>query len=197
MGTFIAIYGVNNIGKSWHAKFLVERLNGLGKKAVYVKYPIYDIKPSGPFLNKTLRSGEGQKISEEELQTWYALNRFQFQPELKKMLEENDYVIAEDYTGTGICWGHTKGANLEWLESLNSQFVKPDIEILMTGERKQESVEEGHLHESNDALLEKAEDVLEMLADRYNWGRVAKDEDYEITKQRFWDILVAADPSLG
>jgi len=197
MGKFIAIYGVNNIGKSWHAKHLVERLNALGKKAVYLKYPIYDIEPSGPFLNTTLRSGEGQKISEEELQTWYALNRFQFQSSLQKMIEENDYIIAEDYTGTGICWGHTKGADLDWLEGLNSQFVRPDIEILMTGERKKASVEEGHLHESNEPLLKKAEDTLEMLADRYNWQRVAKDEDYEITKKRFWDILVAADASLG
>ncbi len=197
MGKFIAIYGVNNIGKSWHAKHIVARLNELGKKAVYLKYPIYDIEPSGPFLNKTLRSGGEQMISEEELQTWYAVNRFQFQPALKKMLEENDYVVAEDYASTGICWGYTKGASLDWLEALNSKFIEPDLCILMHGERKEASVEEGHIHESNSELLVKAAETLEMLADRYGWKRAERDEDYEITKKNFWDILVADDPSLG
>jgi thymidylate kinase len=197
MGKFIAIYGVNNIGKSWHAKHIVERLNHLGKKAVYLKYPVYDIEPSGPFLNKTLRSGGQQTISEEELQVWYALNRFQFQPELRRLLEENDYVVAEDYAGTGICWGYTKGADLDWLENLNSKFIQPDLCILMRGERKVCSVEKNHLHESNEDLLTKAAETLEMLADRYRWERATRAEDYEVTKQRFWDILVADDPSLG
>lgn len=197
MGKFIAIYGVNNIGKSWHAKNIVERLKALGAKAVYIKYPIYDIEPSGTFLNKTLRSGEPQKITEEELQTWYALNRFQFEPTLKQMLAENDYVIAEDYTGTGICWGYTKGASLDWLENLNSQFIKPDFSILMYGERKTSAAEVGHLHESHDELLNKAEETLNMLSEKYDWKRVLKDDNYEVTKQRFWDILVANDSSLS
>lgn len=197
MGKFIAIYGVNNIGKSWHAKNLVERLKVVGKKTVYIKYPIYDIEPSGSFLNKALRSGGEQKISEEELQTWYALNRFQFEPTLKKMISENDYVIAEDYTGTGICWGYTKGADLPWLENLNAKFLKPDVSILMYGQRKKSSAEEGHLHESREELLEKAEQTLNMLAERYGWEKIEKDEDYEITKRRFWDILVAKDDTLS
>ncbi|MDP4008186.1 MAG: hypothetical protein Q8P68_03250 [Candidatus Peregrinibacteria bacterium] len=197
MAKFIAIYGVNNIGKSWHAKNIVERLKALGAKAVYIKYPIYDIEPSGTFLNKTLRSGEPQKITEEELQTWYALNRFQFEPSLKQMLAENDYVVAEDYTGTGICWGYTKGASLDWLESLNSQFIKPDFSILMYGERKTSAAEVGHLHESHDELLNKAEETLNMLSEKYDWKRVLKDDNYEVTKQRFWDILVANDSSLS
>jgi len=83
-GLFITIYGINNIGKSTHAKRLVERLKKLGKKAVYIKYPIYDLAPTGPFLDKVLRHSKKQKMPEEELQLWFVLNRYQFQPKLKK-----------------------------------------------------------------------------------------------------------------
>ena len=197
MGKFIAIYGVNNIGKSWHAKNIVKHLRSAGKKTIYIKYPIYDVKPSGDFLNKMLRSGEPQNISEEELQTWYALNRFQFEPTLKKLIEENDYVVAEDYTGTGICWGYAKGTDLYWLEHLNSKFIKPDLNILMYGKRKKTSAEKGHLHESQEDLLKKAQETLQMLAEKYGWHKVEKVEDYEVTKARFWDILVAEDKSLS
>ena len=34
-GRFIAIYGVNNIGKTTHAKLIVERLKKEGHDAVY------------------------------------------------------------------------------------------------------------------------------------------------------------------
>jgi len=120
----ITIYGINNIGKTTHAKNIVKRLKKSGKKAIYVKYPIYDLKPTGPFINKILRSKNSQKISEEELQMWYVLNRYQFEPTLKKYLKQNYIVIAEDYIGTGLAWGWTKGANLKWLENLNNSYSK-------------------------------------------------------------------------
>ncbi len=193
---FIAIYGINNIGKSWHAKRLVERLKAAGKKAIYIKYPAYEMEPSGSVLNTMLRKNKVQNVSEEELQLWYTLNRFQHAPILKKLLEEHDYVVTEDYTGTGICWGYTKGANLEWLEKINAPLIPADLSVLMTGERKKASAEKEHLHESNEELLTKAEKNFLILADRYHWKSVLKDEDYEITNQRFWDILVAADSTL-
>lgn len=196
MGKFIAIYGINNIGKSWHAKFLVERLNEAGKKAVYIKFPVYDIEPTGSILNTIIRSGK-QDISEEELQLWYTLNRFQFLPKLKALIAENDFIIAEDYVATGICWGSAKGAPTLWLESINNPLPKPDINILMTGERKLNSIEDNHIHETNSTLIEKTEKLFyEMALDRH-WQIVEKDEDYEITKKRFWDILVASNPELN
>ena len=113
-GKFITIYGINNIGKSTQARMLVDRLNKEGCKTEYWKYPVYDLKPTGPFINSVLRSKK-QKISEEEMQIWYVLNRFQKQPELEKKLDERISIVAEDYIGTGIAWGYAKGADLEWL----------------------------------------------------------------------------------
>ena len=56
-GKFITFYGINNIGKSTHARILYDRLKELGYDPIYLKYPVYDMEPSGPYLNKILREG--------------------------------------------------------------------------------------------------------------------------------------------
>ena len=188
-GLFITIYGINNIGKSTHAKRLVERLKKLGKKAVYIKYPIYDLAPTGPFLDKVLRHSKKQKMPEEELQLWFVLNRYQFQPKLKKMLAAGTTVIAEDYVGTGIAWGVAKGASFEELETMNTFLVQSDCSILMDGKRAVEATERGHLHESNRTLIDKCQKVFRTLANKYHWKKVQVAEDPDVTAARLWKIV--------
>lgn len=185
----ITLYGINNIGKSTHAKRLVERLKNEGKDVVYLKYPVYEIEPTGVFLNKILRSGEAQKISEEELQMWFTLNRYQFQPELQKMLDEGKYVVAEDYVGTGIAWGTAKGASTDWLENLNKYLIKEDLAILIDGERAESSIEEGHIHETNNELIKKCRETLLLLADKYGWQKVALQESKDETEKLVWETV--------
>ena len=72
VGLFIVIYGINNIGKSTQATMLADALTASGLKAEYLKYPIYDLSPTGPQINEILRSGKKQEISEEEFQALYA-----------------------------------------------------------------------------------------------------------------------------
>jgi len=190
-GKFITIYGVNNIGKTTHAKRLVERLNKLGKKAVYIKYPIYEVAPSGKFLNKILRGGKAQSISEYELQMWFVLNRFQFEPTLKKMLAQGNIVIAEDYVGTGIGWGTAKGGNQKELEAMNKFLVQEDFAIFLDGERKLSSQEKGHIHESNSAISAKCQLVLRKLAKKYGWRTVKVAQDKDITAERIWETFTS------
>lgn len=192
-GKFITIYGINNIGKSTHAKILVENLEKAGHKAKYFKYPIYDLEPSGPIINKILRSEGSQKISEQELQLWFVLNRYQFEPELKKWLDEGYVVIAEDYTGTGLAWGTAKGLSLEWLETVNKFLVQEDFAILFEGQRNLEAKEDNHVHESDEDLVDKCREVLSKLADKYSWRRFqtqpAIADTAEILKNLVLDFL--------
>lgn len=169
---FITLYGINNIGKTTHCKRLVERLIELGHDAVGVKFPVYDIEPSGRFLNQVLRSGKEQGVSEEELQLWFALNRFQFEPTLREWLAAGKIVVAEDYTGTGIAWGMTKGASLEWLETVNAPLLTEDLAILLEGQRTVAATEKGHLHEENHALVDRCRASHRLLAERYGWKTV-------------------------
>jgi len=187
-GTFITLYGINNIGKTTHAKWLVAKLREEGFSAEYIKYPHYDVEPSGPMINSVLRS-EKQTISEEELQMWYTLNRFQFEPELHEMLERCDFVVAEDYIGTGLAWGTAKGADLEWLKQLNRHLMKEDIAVLLDGERFLQAKEKTHVHETNDELMERCRKVHLQLGEEYNWPVVKANQKKEEVQQAIWEII--------
>lgn len=186
---FIALYGINNIGKTTQAKRIVEKLKSEGKDAIYMKYPVYNIEPTGSFINEILRSGKKQKISEEELQMWFVLNRYQFEPKLKKMLSEGKIVIAEDYIGTGLAWGLVKGANLDWLIKINKYLKKEDLAILMDGPRKISAKEEKHIHEEKDELVDKCRKVYLDLAKRFSWNIVKVSKNWDITTKRIWEIV--------
>ncbi len=181
---FIALYGINNIGKSTQAQLLVKRLQAEGFATHYVKYPVYDLKPSGTFLNEVLRGGSDQKISEEELQMWFTVNRFQMQAQVEEWLAAGDIVVAEDYIGTGLAWGATKGANVTWLEELNRPLRRPDLEILMDGERFLTGKETGHLHEENDVLMQKCRDMHLSLGARFDWNVISSEGERDEVSER-------------
>ncbi len=185
-GIFIVIYGINNLGKSTQAELLVESLEKAGLKVQYLKYPIYDLKPTGPQINEVLRGQVGQKMSEEELQAIYTQNRRDFQPQLIKLINEGVNVVAEDYIGTGLAWGWSKGADLEKLIASNKGLLKPNIEILLDGERFIEARENGHLHESNDELVEKCRANHLQLAARFGWSVINANQEIEEVQE---DIL--------
>lgn len=187
-GKLITIYGINNIGKSTHAKLLVERLEKEGKKVFYVKYPIYDLSPTGPFLNDVLRGGS-QKISEDELQLWFVLNRYQYEPEILRLLDEGYIVVAEDYIGTGIAWGTAKGLDTAWLEEMNKHLIKEDFAVLLEGKRDKKSREKQHVHETNDVLIEKCQKVLEILAEKYHWKKIQTQKEIEDTAEMVWGVV--------
>lgn len=185
-GCLITIYGINNIGKSTHARKLTERLKAEGYDAVYVKYPVYDLEPTGPEINRILRSSKGQTVSEEELQTLFAKNRADYESVIKKWIAAGKIVVAEDYTGTGIAWGTAKGMQMERVEELNAGLLKEDFVILMTGKRDMKAKEHSHLHESDDALVEKVGEVLKELAVKNGWRTVEVREKIEDTAERIW-----------
>lgn len=180
------------MGKTTHAKLLVEKLEAAGKKAKYVKYPVYDLEPTGPYLNRILRSGESQNITEEELQMWFALNRYQFQPELKKWLADGYIVVAEDYIGTGVAWGTAKGADPVWLERLNQFLIQEDLAILIDGDRVESAMEALHIHERNDDLIRKCRQVLQDLAEKHQWRTVLLQDRKEDTAELVWGVVSEA-----
>jgi thymidylate kinase len=188
-GKLITIYGINNIGKTTHSELLVERLIKEGHKSIYVKYPKYDIEPTGPFLWNHLRNPGGQDISEYELQLWFVLNRFQFQPEMEKLLKEGYIVVAEDYIGTGIAWGISKGLDEKWLLKVNEGLIKEDFAILMEGERVLTAKEKVHVHEQNEKLIKKCEKVHSNLADKYGWKRVQIQKEIHETAELIWKVV--------
>jgi len=186
---FITLYGTNNTGKTTHAKKLVAKLEALGRKTKYIKFPVYDLEPTGPYLNEFIRSGKHQKIAESELQMWFALNRYQFEPTLKKWLDDGFTVVAEDYTGTGIAWGTAKGLDTFWLENINRYLIQEDLAVLIDGPRVMSAKEKRHIHEENNELVEKCRLVLQDLGEKYGWKNVMLQDKIEDTAALIWDIV--------
>lgn len=185
-GKFIILLGINNLGKSTQAKLLVENLENYGLKTEYLKYPIYDLEPTGTQINEIIRGGKNQEISEEELQELYTQNRRDYQPQLEEKLKKGINIVAEDYVGTGLAWGVAKGANLDTLLKQNEGLTQGDIAIVLDGERFLEAKEETHIHEQNDELMKKCRQVHLDLAKKYGWSVVNANQDVEKVAKDIW-----------
>jgi len=169
MGILFTILGVTNVGKTTQQKLLVERLRNEGYTVAEVKYPKYDIEPTGPRINNYLRKGNPENLSAKDFQELNVQNRKDFEPELLKMLKENDIVIAEMYTGTGIAYGIGDGLSKEWFVKMNDSLKKADLSILLDGTRYLESKEKNHIFENDDKKTEKIREAHLDLAREYLW----------------------------
>ncbi|MGE3278205.1 MAG: dTMP kinase [Candidatus Altimarinota bacterium] len=189
---FIALYGINNIGKSTQVKRLKEQFEKIWKKVKIEKYPVYDLEPTGPRINYFLRDPEAPHISGESLQMLYIQNRVDFQPQLQKDLKLYDVVIAEDYIGTGMAWGMTQGVPYSWLQAKNMQYkqLKPDLEILMDGNRFLSGKEANHRNEADDEAVEKTRENFLFLAKKYGWPVVNANQSEEQVTQDLWRVIV-------
>ena len=177
-GKLIVLYGVNNIGKTTQAEKLISYLNSKGFKIHHFKIPVYDLEPTGPQINKILRS-EKQEVSEEEFQKLYAQNRKDYQPIVEEKLEQGFIVIAEDYTGTGLAWGSVKGASMEYLKEVNKGILQEDLAILLDGERFEKGRETLHIHETNQDLINKVRQKHLELAKEFDWKIVNANQPIE------------------
>ena len=109
----------------------------------------------------------------------YAENRRRYETELRKRLDAGEWIVAEDYTGTGIAWGLTWGANLEYLEDINQDLLAPNLSILMHGERFDTAIEAGHRNETNADRIRICRNFHLLLGERYRWKQVNANQDIE------------------
>lgn len=171
-GKIIAIYGINGIGKTTQVELLVEYLKSKGKNASRLKYPIYDLEPEGPFIYKYLRDSKFRKkheLSTRELQYKYAQNRKRYENKLQKRLKSGEWIVAEDYIGTGIAWGLTWGGDLEYLEKINKNLFQEDFSVLMHGDRFITAIEKDHRNEMEPERLKICKNFHLLLAQKCNW----------------------------
>lgn len=155
----------------------------------YIKYPIYDLAPTGPMINAYLREGNPHGLSVREAQDLYAMNRYHFEPTLRSWLEAGENVVAEDYRGTSFAWGIGNGVDKKYLFEINSGLMKEDFVLFMDGERFLSGKEAKHLHEQNDELAGKVGMIYRDLAKELSWISVNAVGTIEEVGKRMWDTL--------
>jgi len=185
-GKFIVIYGANNLGKTVQAKLLVDRLKENGLDSFYLKYPIYELEPTGPKINAALR--QGISSSNLELQKLFAQNRRDFEPTLVDKIDRGEWPVTEDYKGTGIAWGVTYDIRLRKMEEINKALLREDLAILLDGERFTLVIERGHRHEAG-SRWEHAREVHRLLGERYGWEVVNANQSIEKVSNDMWNIV--------
>lgn len=191
-GLFIVLYGVNGTGKSTQATLLADRLAAQGDKALHWKYPAYELSPTGPMLNEYLREGNPRDLSAREFQILQATNRTHREcaPQgLRTHILNGIHVVAEDYVGTSIAWGHGAGVDKGFLMELNSHLRRPDIEILLHGEPFVGSEEQRHRHENDHDLVDLVRAVHIDLARSFGWDVVAAEQSKEEVHDHIWSIV--------
>ena len=176
---FIVLYGINNIGKTTQAKLLSAKLKSVGIKNEYIKYPLYDLAPTGAILNNYLRQGNKYNLSAQENQIINALNKTQFEPKLKEKLDSGITIIAEDYIGTSLAWGGASSVPQELLKKINSHLVKEDLSILFNGNRFKKTIEKNNKHENDEELINKVKDNFLYLAQENKWEVIDANESID------------------
>lgn len=193
-GIVVAIYGMNNIGKSSVIAGVAERLPGSVKT---IKYPVYDLEPTGPNINDYLRKGNPRGWSAERAQEEFAQNRRDFEGELMIIKGGHRFTLLEDYKGTGKAWGMIFGVPLTRLENINRGLYTPDLSILLDGERFREGIEEHHTHESRDDLWNTGREVHIRLARKYHWKIVeTKWGELEREIEEIKDLILRSEKGL-
>ncbi|MFH1565150.1 MAG: hypothetical protein ABIC82_04885 [bacterium] len=188
-GKLIVFYGINNLGKTTQAKLLVKKLNTKNKNSEYLKYGVYDLKPSGEIINDYLRNNNPHNLSAREFQIIHVLNRTQYQPFLAEKLNQGINIIAEDYIGTNVAWGMGANADKNFLLKINSHLIKEDYVFLLDGERFTKAIEKNHTHENNEDLTNKVRQAHLELAKDFNWHIVNANNNIEKIHDEIWKII--------
>lgn len=188
-GKFIVVYAANNLGKSKQLDLLEDAWRELERPYFRIKYPRYDT-PTGIIINRELRgSPEARVLNDLELQTVYAQDRREYEPCLVEMLKDGD-VFAEDYLGTGIAWGLTRGVPRSYLYEINSDLLVPDISILLDGERFRSGIESGHRFESSvEGTWERNREIHRELAREFGWEVVAANGTIEKVHDQIMEVI--------
>lgn len=191
-GKFVVIYGSNNLGKSSQFDLLEGMWREIGRPYVRIKYPIYD-SPTGKLINRVIRPVPGEKIlmTESKLQALFAENRRQYEPTLCQLLSQGD-VLAEDYVGTGLAWGLTRGVERAKLDEYNCGLRRPDIEILLDGKRFTAGIEREHRNEAaGQEMWERNRQKHRELAAEFGWEVVCANGTPEEVHARIREIILS------
>jgi dTMP kinase len=174
-GVFIAIEGIDAVGKKTQTFILKSWLASRGMTTRTFSFPAYDT-PIGREIRRFLAGTAS--YPQQARAMLYAANRWEKVDELERLLSTNDALIVNRYTGSNYAYGTSNGLELDWLVSLESGLPQPDITIVLDappvkiaprrGERKD-------TYERNLELQEKVRAAYLTLAEKFAWTVVSAD----------------------
>jgi len=127
-GVFICIEGLDGSGKSTQAKLLTKKLNKAGYNAIYTAEPSQG--KIGKFIRKRLFEQTRMPITAEAL--LFAADRIEHvQNQVAPALAEGKIVVSDRYVYSSLAYQGSAGLSLDWIETVNTHALKPDLCIFI------------------------------------------------------------------
>lgn len=127
-GIFIVLDGPDGAGLSTQAQLLEKWLRKKRKKVILTKEPTFSL--IGGMIKAALK--HEWKTDQKTLQLLFSADRaHHLQKEIIPALKKGYIVISDRYILSTYCFGTIDGVSLDWLRALNSQFIKPDVTIIL------------------------------------------------------------------
>lgn len=218
-GAFLVIEGSDGSGKGTQFKLLVDRLKSEGYDVATFDFPQYD-QPSSYFVREYLNGnyGSAEKVGPYTASLFYALDRYEAAPAIKKALEEGKVVLANRFTGSNMAHQGTKFDHSEerrgyfiWLDNLEFQMLgipRPDASYVLRvpAETAQQLVDQKEsrnytdkkrdMHEADINHLKRAVEVYDDLCElfpkdfhRIDCVRSNKLLDIETIQETMWKTI--------
>lgn len=197
-GKLIVIEGTDKSGKKTQTQLLLQKIIEKGFKATFFDFPRYET-PSGRIVGQCYLGkdrwgedkgwfGDADKVDPKVASLYYAADRRFNLPEIRKLLQENDFVLLDRYSSSNM--GHQGGKIKDpekrkefyrWLDDLEYgllELPRPDFTILLfmpfeigqqLATKMTEKVDE---HEKNPDHLKNAEEAYSQLAQFYGWTKI-------------------------
>jgi dTMP kinase len=141
-GIFIVLEGADGSGKGTQFKLLTERLRAVGYDVEVFDFPRYE-EPSSHFVRKYLNGeyGDAANISPYTASLFYALDRYEAAPQIRKALSQGKIVLSNRFVGSNMAHQGGKFTNsgeqrgfFIWEDGLEYQLLnipRPSINIFL------------------------------------------------------------------
>ncbi len=194
----IVIEGLDASGKATQTRLLYDYLLKSGYKVKTIDFPRYYDNFWGKFIGQALNGdfGEWNKLDPHIASAFYALDRAETAPQIKKWLEDDYIVLSDRYTSASQLYQAPKIKSakkrdkfIKWLENMEYEVLgvpRPDLVLFLdvppwiskkllenksNDKKKRYSSKRKDLHESDDELLNMAYEQALRLVRRLKYFR--------------------------
>lgn len=200
---FIVIDWIDGAGKWTQVALLKENLEKMWKKVALLDFPRYGEK-SAYFVEQYLNGKYGEVVDPYKASLFYAMDRFDASFQIKKYIEEYDYIISNRYVSASMIHQSWKikekkelESYLEWIDNLEFEIlwiprpdkiifldVNPEVSAKLIEKKEQRAYITGgtnkDIHENDDNHLKDAYNVAFFVAKKFSWEIVDCTKDWEI-----------------
>lgn len=179
-GVFVAIEGVDSVGKKTQTAALKAWLRSKGLAVGTMSFPVYETS-IGKEIAKFL-AGEVHYPPQVRAML-YAANRWEKKDSMAVLLSKNDVLVVNRYLGSNLAYGVSSGLRLDWLLGLEAGLPEPDLVLLLDAPPAKLSLRKKRKdsYEEDARLQAKARRAYLKLADMLKWSVIDADAGVEET----------------